>query len=515
MTATFAKFKAHFLNWREWELNPIVIKELRQAVRSWAVTGMLLLFLTVLFIVSIVFLVSQSFDVHTNMQLGASLFSTFVVILAGASIIFIPLYIGIRVAMERRDNNPDLLYVSTLSPARIVFGKFLCGAYMAQLFISACMPFMAYTNLLRGVDLPTVFYILFFLFLAVCAANQIAIFLACLPMSLPFKVLLALVGVFASFMIIGSLIAASFAMMISGTGAMMMHGNFWVGVFTYVGIGLALTGLLFVLSVALISPPSANRALPVRLYVTVIWLLGGLLNFAWIWQMKEPQLILVWAVATSVLMFFSLLVVISNADQIGPRVRRTIPWPRWKRAAAFLFFNGAAGGLLWIVLICAITYFAASGIISLGVVWFPKTAYGMSTEQSDSFFTNSFTAAAYALAYALTALFIQRKFFPHRPPKLAGLLAVLLAAAVAIVPSIVLFFLNRLSWNSVEGVQLGNVFNIFALRTNDQLWPHQIFAVCWLILITLVNAKWFLRQMKNFHPPVSAPPVIAEISPLP
>ena len=43
-----ASIKSHFTNWREWELNPIVIKELRQAVRSWAVTGMLLLFLTVL-----------------------------------------------------------------------------------------------------------------------------------------------------------------------------------------------------------------------------------------------------------------------------------------------------------------------------------------------------------------------------------------------------------------------------------------------------------------------------------
>ena len=35
-------------NWRTWEPNPIVVKELRQAVRSWAVTGMLLLFLAVL-----------------------------------------------------------------------------------------------------------------------------------------------------------------------------------------------------------------------------------------------------------------------------------------------------------------------------------------------------------------------------------------------------------------------------------------------------------------------------------
>ena len=203
----------HFANWREWELNPIVIKELRQAVRSWAVTGMLLLFLTVLFITSLVFLVTQSFEVDVNMGLGGTLFATFMVILAGTSVFFIPLYVGIRVAVERQENNPDLLYVSTLSPARIIRGKFLCGAYMALLFFSACMPFMAFTNLLRGVDLPTVFFILFYLFLIVCAANMVAIFFACLPLSRPFKVLLAIYACFQSFSFIVPLVDVSFVTM--------------------------------------------------------------------------------------------------------------------------------------------------------------------------------------------------------------------------------------------------------------------------------------------------------------
>ena len=110
MNPKFAAVKNHFTNWREWELNPIVIKELRQAVRSWAVTGMLLLFLTVLFITSLVFLVGQSFNVHENTELGGTMFQAFAVILAGASILFIPLYIGVRVGAERVESNTDLLF---------------------------------------------------------------------------------------------------------------------------------------------------------------------------------------------------------------------------------------------------------------------------------------------------------------------------------------------------------------------------------------------------------------------
>ena len=310
--------KNHFTNWREWELNPIVIKELRQGVRSWTVTGMLLLFLVVLFIASLGFLVTESFDINQNMQLGGSMFSAFMVILAGASIFFIPLYTAVRVAAERQENNPDLLYVTTLSPARIIRGKFLCSAYIALLFFSACMPFMAFTNLLRGVDLPTVFFILGYLFLAVCAANMIAIFVACIPASRPFKVLFAMGGFFASFWIVIPLVTVSFFTMRSGVGAMMAGRDFWIGALTAIVIGLAMIGLFFVLSVALVSPPSANRALPVRIYITVIWLLGGLLDFGWVAQTGDAERMNIWTFSTFAVMMFALLVTISNSDQIEP-----------------------------------------------------------------------------------------------------------------------------------------------------------------------------------------------------
>jgi hypothetical protein len=494
------RWKSHFANWREWELNPIVIKELRQAVRSWAVTGMLLLFLTVLFITSLGFLITQSFDVDVNLALGGTMFTVFTVILAAASVFFIPLYAGVRVAAERQENNPDLLYVSTLSPARIIWGKFLCGAYMAVLFFSACLPFMAFTNLLRGVDLPTVFFILSYLFLVVCAANMIAIFFACLPMSRPFKILLAIYGFFQSFGMIVSLVGISFEFMRSGVGAMMAGRDFWIGTLTAVGIGVAITGLFFVLSVALISPPSANRALPLRSYLTAIWLLGGLLSIGWVIQTGDANRMSAWAYPAFLLMMFALLVTISNSDQTSLRVRRTIPRSGPKRALAFIFYNGAAGGLVWTATILAATFFVTREVLLV----FPKGV--TPADEGRHWFV---TTTAYAFAYALTALFIHRKFLSRRPPKLAGLIAVLLAGAWAIVPSIVLFFLNQLSWKSVEGLQLGNVFNVFSLRDDSDRNLHLLFASVWLALALALNANWFLRQVGNFRPPpASAPPVL-------
>ena len=499
MNGSLGKIKTHFANWREWEINPIVIKELRQAVRSWAVTGMLMVFLTVLFITSLVFLVSQSFDVDANLGLGGMMFSAFAVILAVASVLFIPLYVGVRVASERQENNPDLLYVSTLSPACIIRGKFLCGAYVAVLFFSACMPFMAFTNLLRGVDLPTVFSILFYLFLTVCAANMIAIFFACLPMSRPFKILLAVGGFFASFWLMVPMVMFSFRVMGLGVGTMLSRRDFWIQNITEIGLGALITGLFYVLSVALISPPSMNRARPVRIYITVMWLLGGILSLVWVGQTGNPEVILGWSTSTFLLMILSLLVVISNSDQLSLRVQRDIPVSPVKRALAFPFFNGAAGGLVWAVAIIVMTFLVTATVLSSNFSPSPKPTTVL-VSHTDAL--ESWTAVlAYVFAYALTALFIQRKFLPKHSPKLAGLLAVLLAGVWAVLPGVILFFLNQLTWKSLEGLQLGNIFNVFSsLRESGEIYQHLVFACIWLAVAIALNASWFFRQINQFQP---------------
>jgi hypothetical protein len=260
--------------------------------------------------------------------------------------------------------------------------------------------------------------------------------------------------------------------------------------------------LFFVLSVALIAPPSANRALPVRIYVTVVWLLGGLLSFGWVVQTGEADRMFAWTYPAFVLMMFALLVTVSNSDQFSLRVRRAIPQSRLKRALAFLFFNGAAGGLVWVAAILAAT-FVLTWEITLA---FPKSV-SVSGESGD-WFSRLATTTAYAFDYALAALLIHRKFLSRRPPKLTGLLAVLLAGAWAVVPSIVQFFLNQLSWKSVEGLQLGNMFNVISLRDDGQQIYHLYFAFAWLAVMIVINAKWFFQQVKNFRPPPNAPPVL-------
>jgi hypothetical protein len=476
-------------------MNPVVVKDLRQAVRSWAVTGTLLLFLVVLFCSAIVFFVTQSFDISTNQQLGRTTFLTFSVILTGASLLFIPFYVGVRLAAERQESNLDLLYISTLTPGRIIRGKFFCGVYVAVLFFSACMPFMTFTNMLRGVDLPSVFFILLCLFLAVCCVVQVAIFLACLPISKLLKIFVGLLAAIASFWAAAGLTFWTFQMMGRGVGSMMSDRAFWAAFLTVCGIIFSATLLLYFLSVALISPPSANRALPVRVYVTVIWALGAAVSFAWAKKQNDARLMLPWAIVSFVLLGISLAVVVSNQDILSRRVQRTIPEPLFKRAAAFLFYNGAAGGLAWVALLLGVTYVMTYLALTFGI--FSST---MNPDEMPVFLLSSGAAVIYVFDYALTGLFLHRQFLRRRSPRLAGIFTVLLPGVWALVPIIFLFFLNRLSMHVIERSQPGNLFNVFSVSENAQRTAHLEFAMGWLALMLALNGKWFARQAGNFRP---------------
>lgn len=509
MRRIFSNFKSHFANWRHWEMNPVVVKELRQAVRSWAVTGTLLLFLLVLFCSAVIFFVTQSFDPSANQRMGAQIFSTFSVILTGASLLFIPLYIGVRVAAERQESDLDLLYISTLSPARIIRGKFFCGAYVAVLFFSACMPFMTFTNLLRGVDLPSVFFILLCLFLIVCCAVQVAIFLACLPISKLLKILLGLgAGILTVWMVFGLTFGIS-ELMMQGVGSMMSTRGFWATFFTSCSVIFAAALLLHFLSIALISPQSANRALPIRLYMTIVWLIGAAVSLAWVINQANAQFILPWAIASFIIFGVSLIVVVSNNDALSVRVQRTVPEKLPLRALAFLFYNGAAGGLLWAALILGTTFIAMWLLLTTHLLTNHPLTSALSGDDLYAALYSSAAAICYAFDYALVGLFLHRKFLARRPAKLAGIFAVIVPAAWSLLPVLFFFFLNRLSTRDLEHIQLGNLFNIFVVGLKPQKQEHLLFAGGWLVLMVALNFTWFARQVKNFQPLRRTRPAVA------
>src|SRR5881394_64186 len=142
----YRRVRAHFANWRQWEWNPVLLKELRQAVRSHALNGMLMLLLILLFLSALSVFATHGFSATANQQLGRWTFQVLLIVLTAISLLFVPLYTGVRLASERLESEVDLMFSTPLPTTRIVRGKLFCGAYLAAMFFSVCAPFMAFAT---------------------------------------------------------------------------------------------------------------------------------------------------------------------------------------------------------------------------------------------------------------------------------------------------------------------------------------------------------------------------------
>ena len=198
MNARLAAIKSHCTNWREWEPNPVLLKELRQAVRSQVLSGILMLFLLMLFLGSVASLAGQGMARGEIFEMGRNMFDACLAVLAISSLVIVPIYTGIRVALEQ--HQADLILYTPLPVPKLVQGKFLGGVCIAGLFFSACVPFMAFSSLLRGIDWLTIQFVLFVLFFAICVAILAAIAVAVLR--LPVLIKLACGGAFAGALVL-------------------------------------------------------------------------------------------------------------------------------------------------------------------------------------------------------------------------------------------------------------------------------------------------------------------------
>lgn len=477
---------------RHWEINPIVVKELRQAVRNWTVTTALLVLLLICFLVTVAFLLNESANDQRSQAMGSEVFTALLGILTTVSLSFLPLYVGVRLAWERTPTGIDLLYITTLTPAQIIRGKLLSGVYLAVLFFSVTMPFMVFTYLLRGVDLPNIFTMLLFLFLGNIAAIQLAIFVAALPMNRILKLILAgFFGLNALFSVFGIALSAA----IGGRGRFSMNvlsWEFWAIALTAIGVGLLLTGLAHICAIACVTPFAANRALPVKLYATAMWLMGGLLAGSWTWHENSIEPIIGWIIGTLVLLTLALMVAVCAKDRRSLRVRESIPANPRRRVLAYLFYNGPDNGIAWCAAIGVFTL-----IICVGADGVFSTA-----STFDRNVLVSTGVLLYLLAYALSALWLQRKFLANVSTKFASVIFLLLPPLLFLIPALFFFFLNRLSWDVIDERQLGSLFNLFTDKVREvHLQEHLIFAGGWLTLMLLLNGRWFFRQWEDFQRP--------------
>ncbi len=473
-------------------LNPVVIKELRQAVQSRFVITALLVLLAIQIIAVAIYLITAT-DISFSYDAGRTVFMILFGIMLAIGMLFVPLYSGVRLAAERSETNLDLLFITTIKPRSIIVGKMLAAVVLTVLIFSACLPFLTFTYFLRGIDLPSMAVVLAIGFVSVTLSAQIMIFVACLPVGRAFKLILGLIAFVL--LVIGyiSTMASAGGMLWEGIGSKVGSANFWqwVGI---IGLNYVFQlGLLLVLSIALIKPISANRALPVRLYLTVIWVIGGLVALLGSWVEATHDPVIYWQASFNVLFAFSIFTSVGERDWPGARVLRALPESDGKRLLRFFFTSGSANGLAWTVMMIVATY-------DVCWIWwrlFPNFSDLGELVDSTRWLT---VMNLYLFCYALTAAFLRRHLLKRIPPNLTWLIAIVLTAIGSTIPMLIgmLIFMNDLNWWREDyGLWLvGNPF-VWDVAAHRNLYLS--IGSFWAVLAIAFNLQWFLERIRGFR----------------
>jgi len=489
-------------------INPIAVKEMRQAVKGRVLTWMLILFLLAqLLIMGGGILISEMNQ--DEFAIGPPLLSVLLIPLLVVCLLFLPAIFGLRLSSERSGNRIDLLFITNMSPYSIIWGKTLAAIVLTLLLFSTSMPFLTLTYLLRGIDIPSMFIMMGLDFIVVILTIQAAIFLACMPGGNISRAIRFLFGLGAAIFVLSTMTSISFTLLLSGIGSMLMSWEFWGPALTVVGFILLAMGFMYVLSAVLISPASSNRATVIRLYLSAIWLCCTIYVIMWYGSLFQEEIFLTWFVAMSIL--FSIVLVASLAERYtcGPRVRSKIPQRRIFRIPLFFLYSGAAGGVAFSCLMLLLTY----GLFYLACAFSSR----IETLLSDRIHLQVLAFCLYLICYGFSGLTLRRLFFSNQSSNLvAVMIAFILLAFGSILPFLGAWFLIYHEMDKIPDVfYLGNPLIIFF--ENRMLSTALIFTSIWAVVVFCLNLAWFFRQIRNFKPmpdvkPVADEPVVKPVT---
>ncbi len=473
-------------------LNPILVRELRQMVRSRFIVAMLNLYVGLL-----VFVCLSTVAFSTFLQeegAGRNLFGILASIMGGATFFVVVLYTGIVTSGERI--NADLMYSSAIKPWQIVLGKFESGLLLSLLLFSAVFPFFTLAYLLRGLDLLTFLRTVYLIFLLIHTFNSVVIFVAC---AIRTTVQMVFVGFFLVFpffyMVSGSLyFLSSYPIFgFAGTGDTLLTATLFA---------LSIIGFFLVGAIVIISPNSSNRMLPMRLFLS-IWLLlslGFVLYFRSIWGVGFVDSFDVWCTLHIVMLGAFIPFLTSERDEWNFRIRRTIPRVALFRLFVFPFYTGAACGLVW--------WLGYLGAISVAFSFL-----GDLSKLQEHDMINSFCLLLFIFDYFYTALILRTQFLSKwiTPGKTWAI--ALTMGAVGSLGSAFIYFLmtfqdKKLQFMEYYDESLLSILNPFQLMfqlefsgsSSSGLLPQSYGALVWAAALLPYLIYWLLVRLVHFSP---------------
>jgi len=247
--------------WSDW-LNPLLIREIRQSLRSRVFAGGIIL-TSVFCVITIIcgILWSSASSYNPNRSAGMQIFFFIYFFIWGLACILLPVIAANRFRSERSTGEFELFMITGISARKIILGKLQSCLVQAFLILSIAAPFMMVCYLLRGISALDIFINIVMLFLFSVVLTQAGILIGSFASSKPLFIFLNLpfiFGLLMSFSLVAARIKGDFLQMFGSSTAI-------IAIFLMLLIMVYVFLLLLLSSISLLELPAKNRTLGLRL----------------------------------------------------------------------------------------------------------------------------------------------------------------------------------------------------------------------------------------------------------
>ncbi len=500
-------------------LNPILVKETRQALKSFQFTATFVLVLVACWIVTIgvVAWIGPSIFYAAS---GGTLLLWYYGVLAFPLTVVVPYAAYRSLAAEREDNTYDLLSITTLKPRQIISGKLGSSVVQMSVYFSAITPCLAFTYLLRGVDVPTIVVLLAYSFFGSLGLSMVGILLATLSTQ-------RFSQVFVSVAFVSVLLSMFYLAMMSGWGIITFSysyigGNeFWITTSAMATAYVTFFALAFFSASGMITFTSENRATPLRICMLVQQAAFiGWMAFAWIYSDYNGGVIVVMAMLAAVYWFVMGALVTTERPGISQRVMRRLPSSFLGRACLTWLNPGPGTGYMFVV--ANATSIVVLSLIGMAVSPQFRTAAGGSPSEQELFYL-LVVGWGYLVAYLGLGMLVVRAL--RRLTLVTMLASVLIHILVVLagtgIPTAIQFMSVDLRYVGYSRLQVSNPFWSLAHLAEGGIFAdgHVLILIvpAAAVCILLLNLGGVIRELRavRIAPPVRVIEDEAELHPPP